>query len=52
MNRYISHENGANEIFDTLEKNLKPKWIKVVADYKPRGNVHTVITIDSRENGK
>ncbi|MBD3795600.1 MAG: NADPH-dependent 7-cyano-7-deazaguanine reductase QueF [Epsilonproteobacteria bacterium] len=52
MNRYISHENGANEIFDTLEKNLKPKWIKVVADYKPRGNVHTVITIDSRENEK
>ena len=50
MNRHISHENSANEIFDTLKENLKPKWIKLVADFNPRGNVHTVITIDSREN--
>lgn len=47
MNRYISHENSANEIFDTLFKKLEPKWIKVVADFKPRGNVHTIIEIDS-----
>ncbi|MBN2824738.1 MAG: NADPH-dependent 7-cyano-7-deazaguanine reductase QueF [Campylobacterales bacterium] len=47
MNREISHENSANEIYDTLKKNLEPKWIKVVADFNPRGNVHTVITIDS-----
>ena len=50
MNRHISHENSANEIFDALNKNMKPKWIKVVADYNPRGNVHTVITVDSRDN--
>ena len=46
-NRYISHENSANEIYDKLKAKLNPKWIKVVADFKPRGNVHTVITIDS-----
>jgi 7-cyano-7-deazaguanine reductase len=50
MNRHISHENSANEIFDALNRNMKPKWIKVIADYNPRGNVHTVITVDSREN--
>ncbi|RUM74299.1 MAG: NADPH-dependent 7-cyano-7-deazaguanine reductase QueF [Sulfurovum sp.] len=50
MNRHISHENSANEIFDALSKNMKPRWIKVVADYNPRGNVHTVITVDSRDN--
>jgi 7-cyano-7-deazaguanine reductase len=50
MNRHISHENSANEIFNALQKNMKPKWIKVIADYNPRGNVHTVITVDSREN--
>ncbi len=50
MNRHISHENSANEIFDTLKRNLEPKWIKLVADFNPRGNVHTVITIDSRES--
>jgi 7-cyano-7-deazaguanine reductase len=46
-NRYISHENSANEIFDTLFAKLQPKWMKLVADFNPRGNVHTVITIDS-----
>lgn len=45
--KYISHEDSANEIFDTLQTNLQPKWIRVVADFKPRGNVHTVIEIDS-----
>ena len=48
MYRSISHENSANEIFDTLYKKLKPKWMRVVADYNPRGNVHTVIEIDSK----
>jgi len=50
MNRHISHENSANEIYDTLKKNLKPKKIKLIADFNPRGNVHTVITIDSEQN--
>ncbi len=45
--RYISHEDSANEIYDTLYKKLKPKWMKVTADYNPRGNVHTIIEIDS-----
>ena len=45
--RYISHENSANEIYGILEAKLKPKYMKVIADYNPRGNVHTVIEIDS-----
>ena len=47
MHRYISHENSANEIFDTLYSKLKPLSMKLVADFNPRGNVHTVIVIDS-----
>lgn len=50
MNREISHENSANEIYDTLFNNLKPKKMKLTADFNPRGNVHTVITIDSEDN--
>jgi 7-cyano-7-deazaguanine reductase len=45
--RHVSHENSANEIYDVLETKLKPKYMKIVADYNPRGNVHTVIEIDS-----
>lgn len=48
MTRNISHEDSANEIYDLLERRLKPKWIKVIADFNPRGNVHTVIEIDSK----
>ena len=51
MDRYISHENAANEIFDTLYSRLKPRRMKLTADFNPRGNVHTVITIDSDEFG-
>ncbi len=47
IDRYISHENTANEIYDTLYRKLKPKWMKIKADFNPRGNVHTVIEIDS-----
>ncbi len=47
MNRNISHEDSANEIYDTLFEKLKPKWLKVFADFNPRGNVHTTIEIDS-----
>ena len=46
-NRYISHEDSANEIYDTLYRKLKPKKLKLIADFNPRGNVHTVIKIDS-----
>lgn len=47
MNRHISHENAANEIYDTIYNKIKPKYLKLTADFNPRGNVHTVIEIDS-----
>ncbi len=47
MNRYISHEDSANEIYEVIQKKLQPKWLKLTADFNPRGNVHTVIEIDS-----
>jgi 7-cyano-7-deazaguanine reductase len=49
MYRHVSHENSANEIFDTLYTNLAPRSMKLIADYNPRGNVHTVIEIDSEK---
>lgn len=47
--RYISHEGSANEIYEVLFDKLQPKWMKLCADFKPRGNVHTMIEIDSRQ---
>jgi 7-cyano-7-deazaguanine reductase len=47
--RSISHEDAANEIYDLLVEKLSPRKIKLTADFYPRGNVHTVITIDSED---
>jgi 7-cyano-7-deazaguanine reductase len=46
-NRYISHEESANEVFSVLVKKLQPHYLKLTADFYPRGNVHTVIEIDT-----
>jgi len=50
MHRHISHENSANEIYDALYSKLAPKSMRLIADFNPRGNVHTVIEIDSTDN--
>lgn len=43
-NSYISHEEAVNKILNNLVRILKPRWIEVVGDFSPRGNVKTVIT--------
>jgi len=50
MMKHISHENVVNEIYDALFSKLSPKSMKLTANFNPRGNVHTVIEIDSKEN--
>jgi len=49
-NRKISHEESINEIYSAIKEKINPKKIKVIGDFYPRGNVHTIITIDSEEN--
>lgn len=44
-NKHISHEAAANEIFDILKKNLKPRHLEVVGDFNVRGNVKTIIKV-------
>jgi 7-cyano-7-deazaguanine reductase len=44
--RYISHEAVTNEIFDALWKLLLPRRLKVLADFHPRGNVHTLVAVE------
>ncbi len=44
---YISHEAVTNKIYDDLKKILNPRFIEVIGDFNPRGNVKTVIKISS-----
>ncbi len=46
-NDYISHEEITNKVYSELKKKLKPRFLEVVGDFNPRGNVKTVITVSS-----
>ncbi len=43
---YISHEAAANRVFDDLWALLQPRYLKVMADFNPRGNLHTTVTVE------
>ncbi|MCP6758131.1 MAG: preQ(1) synthase [Fischerella sp. CENA71] len=43
--RYISHEESANQILDDVVAACDPLEITLKADFTPRGNVHTVIEV-------
>ncbi len=48
-NQYISHEKVVNEIYNELFNFLKPRYLEVIGDFNPRGNVKTVITVSSEK---
>ncbi|MBW4667152.1 MAG: preQ(1) synthase [Cyanomargarita calcarea GSE-NOS-MK-12-04C] len=43
--RYISHEESANQILDDFIAACDPLEVNVKADFTPRGNVHTVVEV-------
>jgi 7-cyano-7-deazaguanine reductase len=49
-NQYISHEEATNKIYDDLYNLLKPRFLEVIGDWNPRGNVKTIIKVSSEDN--
>ncbi len=47
---YISHEEAVNRIFNDLRELLKPKYLEVVGDFNPRGNVKTIVRVSTEGN--
>ena len=43
----ISHEEVVNRILDDLVTAAAPQWMELVADFNPRGNVHTCLLYTS-----
>jgi len=43
--KYISHEESVNTIYDELKKKLSPRRLEVAGDFNPRGNLKTVIRV-------
>ena len=46
-NLYISHEEATNKIYAEIQKRLKPRFLEVIGDFNPRGNVKTVVRVCS-----
>lgn len=44
---HISHEEATNKIYSQLIKILKPRFLEVIGDFNPRGNVKTVVKVCS-----
>ena len=42
----IYQEHVVNRILEDLVRCSKPKWMQVIADYKVRGGVHTVASVE------
>ncbi|MCL1947894.1 MAG: preQ(1) synthase [Chitinivibrionia bacterium] len=42
------HESVVNFIFNELNEKLQPKWLRVVGDFFPRGNVNTTVVVESQ----
>jgi 7-cyano-7-deazaguanine reductase len=46
---HISHEDATNTIYSALEKKLKPKFLEVIGDFNPRGNIKTIVKVTSEQ---
>ena len=44
---YISHEEVTNKIYLVLKKKLRPRFLEVIGDFNPRGNVKTIVRVCS-----
>ncbi len=43
------HEESVNRILEDLVRVCQPRWIEVVGDFNPRGNVKTIVKADYKK---
>jgi 7-cyano-7-deazaguanine reductase len=48
----IYQEHAVNRILKDLAACCNPKWMQVVADYKVRGGVHTITSVEYKQSRK
>ncbi len=49
--KYLMHEEATNKIYQDLHQLLMPRFLEVVGDFNPRGNVKTVVRVTSEKKG-
>ena len=45
----VYQEHAANRVLDDLVRCCSPRWMEVVLDYRLRGGIHTVVTVEHGE---
>jgi 7-cyano-7-deazaguanine reductase len=43
----IYQEHAVNRLLDDLAQCCRPRWMEVILDYRLRGGIHTVVTVES-----
>lgn len=47
---HISHEESTNRIYAEIENIIKPRFLEVIGDFNPRGNVKTIVRVCSKKD--
>jgi 7-cyano-7-deazaguanine reductase len=48
----MSHEEATNTIYSELKNRLNPRFLEVIGDFNPRGNVKTIVRVCSENSYK
>lgn len=46
------HEAVVNKILDDLVQCIHPRWMEIIGDFNPRGNVKTIVRVEYRPEYK
>lgn len=46
------HEAVINKILDDLVACIQPRWMEILGDFNPRGNVHTTVKVAYKQEGR
>ena len=47
--KYITHEEATNKIYEDLKKLLKPRFIEVIGEFNVRGGIKTIVRVSSEK---
>ena len=50
--KYMSHEEATNRIYDDLKHVLSPRYLEVIGDFNVRGGIKTIIKVSSDADKK
>ena len=50
--KYLMHEEATNRIYEALKKLLKPRYLEVIGEFNPRGNVKTIVKVSTKDEKK